>query len=471
MRQLGTRPLSPAGAVNIIMPFMDEPSSQPPVAAAAPTEEAEVRRSQSRLIGAAGAWSFWANTSMGGVHRLFVMSLGGGAFHMGILEAVIQGGVLGQLAGLKLLRRLGKTRLVATGRLVSTLPAAGLLVLALTGLIGPWAIGLAIAAYAIMNLLYGVGSTAWWPLIQDNTSEGERGNFFARIRTRLRAIDVLVPILVGLYLGGTPSAGRFALPFLVALASLFVAAMLVRKIRYQPSAEPDVPLLLRLRLAGRSASVRRCLFYIFLQMFTLGLTLPLWQYMLKKHRGMPDAFVVWLTAVAAIGHLAGLRLWAWMVDTHGNRSVTTLGIVGTAALGAGWLLMPGGGWGVLVWAIAFYLLYGFLEGGTMMSRSTAMLAAVPAVYQADGLTLMMLSFSAGASLGGLIGGAVLDQIATWFPSSAWPDPKALYLAAAQGLVLFSLIPGRRLIGHARQTPAREIAAFLWRRVTGKEEPD
>jgi MFS family permease len=233
----------------------------------------------------------------------------------------------------------------------------------------------------------------------------------------------------------------------------------------------DAPLRLRLRLAGRSASIRRCLAFIVQNSFTLGLTAPLWQYMLKEHRHMPDSFVVWLTAIGAIGHLAGLRLWAWMADVHGFRPVVTLSTAGAATLGLVWLAIPGGGWGVMVWAVAFYLLWGFVEGGLLMGRTTAMLAAVPSVYQTEGLTLAMLAFAVGDGAGGLAGGAILDQLARWFPHPSWPDPKVVYLAAAQVLLLLILIPARRLAGRDRQTPTPQIAALLWRRLTGKEEPD
>jgi hypothetical protein len=73
----------------------------------------------------------------------------------------------------------------------------------------------------------------------------------------------------------------------------------------------------------------------------------------------------------------------------------TLSVVGSAILGLGWLALPGESWaltiggvkigGVMAWAVAFYLLWGFVEGGILMGRTTAMLVAVPSVYQADGL--------------------------------------------------------------------------------------
>lgn len=432
---------------------------------------AAVRRSQSKLIAAAGMWSIWQNTTMGSVHRLFVMCLGGGALHMGVLEAVVQGSVLGQFLGLRLLPRLGKTGLVAAGRLAGTIPLVGLVVLAAVGQTGPAPIALAILAYAAMNFCHATGSTGWWPLMQDNTLVGEVGAFFARIRTRLRLVDVMIPIAIGAFLGKAPKAWRFVPPFLLAVASLLAAAWLVRKVRHRPPEEPQVPLGLRLRLAGRSASIRRYLAFVLQNSFLLGMVAPLWPFLLKEHRGMPDAYVIWLVAVSAIGHLAGLRLWAWLVDSHGCRSVLTLSVTGSAAMGLAWLALPEGGVGVTIWAAAYFLLWGFIEGGILMGRTTAMLAAVPSVYQADGLMLSMLALCGGASLGGLAGGAILDSLARRFPHPAWPDPKVLYLAGVQLLLIFSLLPGRRLHGRARQTPTREILALFWQRLTGKRETD
>jgi hypothetical protein len=458
-------------------------SDRPGQASKAPPSEAVLlRRSQTRLIAAAAMWSVWANTTQGAVHRLFVMCLGGtSAVYMGLLETVVQGGVLGQILGLRLLPRFGKTGLLTLGRLLGIIPILGLIVLAAVGGSGPFPVALAIASYAAMSFIYAIGSTSWWPLMQDNTSPGQMGEFFARTRTRLRVVDVLLPIAVGAYLGRDPASWKFILPFLLAVAALLTSAKLVQKVRHRPPEEPDAPLGLRLRLAARSTSILPCLLFIFLNSFMLGLTLPQWQFMLKEHRHMPDSFVVWTTALSAIGHLAGLRLWAWMVDTHGFRSVVMLSVMGSAVLGLGWLALPGAGSiltiagfklsAVMTWGVVFYLFWGFIEGGILMGRTTSMLYSVPSVYQADGLTLAMLALSGGASLGGIAGGFFLDLVTKFFRPRGWLDPKVLYLAGAQLLVLLALIPARRLTGLAKQTPARQIPAILWRRMTGKSEPD
>ncbi len=426
-------------------------------------------RAQRRLIRVAGAGSLWCATALGNISRLFVLSLGGSAFDVALLETLTQTTPLGQLAGLKLLPRLGKTRLMAVGKAAAVAPMLAVVALAAFGFTGPPTVAATIACFFVMLLLNAIGNTSWWPLLQDNTSSDAMGAFFARMRTRLRVIDVAAPLAVGAYLGASPAPRQFVLPFVVGAMALAAGGWMIRRVgqgSYQP---PDVSLLLRLRLAGRSASIRRYLWFVLQHTFIIALAAPFWVVILKD-RNMPSGYVVWLGTIAALGHLAGLRLWAWMVDTHGGRAVLTLSSLGTAALGGAWLLLPDGQTPMMVWGAAFFLLWGFLEGGILMGRTWTMMIAVPAVYQADGLTLGIISMAAGGSLGSLLGGAAFTYFESC-PRLLGHDATAVYLAAAQCLVVLTFVSSRRLRGHGDQTPTRQLLAGFWRRTMETFRPD
>jgi len=434
--------------------------------------EQQLRRSQAAIIRVAACWSLWSATTLGNVASLFIMRLGGQEFHVGLVSALSQGSWWAQLAGLKLLPRFGKVGLALMGRL----GAAGMMLFLMglavggAGLRPTAAVTLALLIYGVMMIVHTTGGTGWWPLLQDNSSEGEVGAFFARIRRWLRLVEIVMPVAVGTYLGGQPQPARFLAPFGVGLAAILTGAYLVRRVRERPTEDLGVPLLIRLRLAARIPSIRRYLVFVFQLNFLVGMVAPLWAAMFKKHLDLPSSFIVLLGSFIAVGHLSGLRLWARMVDRHGGRSVLTFSLFGTSLLGLSWLGLPREATYAMVWGVGFFLLWGFFEGGIMMGRSTAMLSAVPAVYQSNGLTLAMITWATGGALGSLVGGAVFQWIAAMRASVAGIDAKLLYLAGVQVLMLLSWLPSRRLHGHVHQTPTRQLMAAVWQRMIDRFRP-
>ena len=424
------------------------------------------QQGQTAFIRSAVTLSVFGNSTQGTIGQLFVLSMGATPFHIALLSSLTRLAPLAQLIGLKAVARTGKSRLLSNGTMLLAIPLLCLIVLSLGRWSGTAAILGGILAYTALSFVNSGANTAWWPLLQDLTAGEPKGVFFARMRTRLRTVELVVPMLIGAYLGRSCTPGRFFLPFAVGLATAMAAAWLLRRIPERRTNPHQTVLLTRLRLAGRIPSVRAYVALMAQYMFIASLFGP-YMVLMLRHHGLPDGGIVWMDAVAAIGNVAGLGMWARTVDRHGGRPAIGITLIGMSLLGFGWLLMPNGLAAMAVWGVVYYLLWGFFQGGFLMGRTPVMLEAIPVRYQADGFALINFAAAAGGAAGSFLGGAIFDWIARGDLTLWGLDGRSIHMAVAQ-LLLLALWPAkRRLADHDKQTPARHLIATAWRKTARK----
>ena len=431
--------------------------------------EEQRQQGQSAFIRSAVTLSIFGNSTQGTIGQLFVLSMGAAPFHIAVLSALTRLAPLAQLIGLKVVPRIGKGRLLRAGTRLMAIPLLCLIALSASGWSGAAAISAGIAAYAALSFVNSGANTAWWPLLQDLTAGEPKGVFFARMRTRLRAVELVVPMLVGAYLGQSTTPGRFLLPFAVGLATAMAAASLLRRVPERQIATRQTPLIVRLRLAARVPSVRAYLALMAQYSFIAALFSPFMVLMLRFH-GLPDGGIVWMDAVVAMGNVAGVNMWARIVDRHGGRPAISITVIGMSLLGFGWLAMPSGLAALAAWGAIYYVLWGFLQGGFLMGRTPVMLEAIPVRYQADGFALINFAVAAGGAAGSFAGGAAFEWL-TRNTVSLWGlDGQAIYMAAAQ-LLLLALWPAKsRLADHDKQTSARHLVVTAWRKTLHRLRP-
>jgi hypothetical protein len=421
------------------------------------------RQGQSAFIRFAVTLSIFGNCTQGTIGQLFVLAMGATPFHIAMLSSLTRLAPLAQLAGLRLIGRTGKIRLLGVGTALMGIPLLFLVILAAGGWYGTAAVLAGIIAYTALSFTGSGGNTAWWPLLQDLTAGEPKGLFFARMRTRLRAVELIIPLLVGAYLGRSSTPKRFLLPFAVGLATALTASWLLRRVPERQIASGQTPLLTRLRLASRVPSVRSYLLLMAQYSFTAALFGPFMVLMLRHH-GLPDGWIVWMDAITAIGNVAGINMWARTVDRHGGRHAISITLVGMSLLGLGWLLMPTGLAGMAAWGVAFYVLWGFFQGGFLMGRTPVMLEAIPVRYQADGFALINFAAAAGGALGSFAGGGAFEWLTRHAVKLGPLDGRMIYMAAAQLLFLALWPAKRRLSDHDQQTAARFLIAVAWKRI-------
>jgi len=428
------------------------------------------RRGQSALIRASIGSAVYQSAMVRRIGRLFILALGGSSLHVGVLNALSQSGWLGQLIGAQVAPRVGKVRLLFLARVAAIPAAAALVVLAASGWIGPGAIACGLAAYGLMTLTRQIGQATWWPLIQDNTAGDAVGGFLVRLRTALRAIEIVVPLGVGLYLHFAAGSRGFAVPFLVGLVAMAAAAYFVRLVPESSNTDARVNVWLRCRLALRSEALRRYLLFASSLRLLTGLMIPFWVVMFTRG-GMSNSAIIWVSTVQALGHMLGLRLWGGMVDRHGGRSTLGITMAGQSLMGLAWLawlVMPTDTAVLVAWAIGFYLVRGFFQGGLMMGRTWVALGAVPTAYQTAGFTLINMTGAVSSAAGSLIGGVAFDAVLGGADEPNLHDG-AIYLAAVQMALLGCWWFKARLIGFDKQVSARELMANLVRRMLGGSE--
>ncbi len=415
------------------------------------------RRSQALLIRVATTGTI-TGTLLTSVASLFLLSLGATPFHLGLLETANHVQKTARLAGLQIMPKMGKTRLLLWTRIASLVPAAGLVLVALWTVPGPLGLGLALGLVGLRGLLQQMGNTAWWPLVQDSTAGDALGGFLARMRFRQRLMEMGFPIVVGIYLGSQPSSARFAPLFALGVAAILTTLPWIRGIGQRQGEEPEGGVVRRLWQTLEHRPMRRYALYALVRALLLAASQPFWIVVLTDN-GLPAGIFVWMTAVGALGNVFGLHAWGRLVDRHGSRPVLTITVVSQAVLGLAWLGLPEGAFWTAVWAGGLYLVWGALDGGHQMGQSRSMIDAVPPGHQAEGFTLAIYVSALGGVCGGLMGGLVFQGLGA-DPGQSWA-PRLVYLAGVQLALLILWGLGRRLAGFGQQTSVGALWRGFW----------
>lgn len=405
-------------------------------------------RNQDRIIRSGVSNSIGdAVSCTGNLPALFLLALGGNAIHVGVLATVRAAFPLVRIIGLKLLPRAGKTRLCVAGRLFSVIP---LVLLALVAVRPgtPAAAAVAIFLFALRGLAVNCGNTGWQPIIQDSVAQDGLGAFYARLRTRLRLVEVVFPLAIGFFLGTHPAAARFTPLFLVAAAAMVSGCGCFAGMVEKPSRPRDSSIINGLwKALGREPVLRYSLFSAAYMLINTAYR-PLWVVLLRDH-GIPVNQLVWLGTFGSLAGFLGISRWGTAADRLGSRRVISLAMIPQALLGLAWLFLPAGGKGVFGWALFLFTANGFLVGGLGMGKTRALMQAVPASRQAEGFVAAGYCQALGGAAGGIIGALLFRWSSGLELPPAGPDPRHFFLAAAQLSLLFPWLLSRRLADRVR----------------------
>ena len=143
--------------------------------------------------------------------------------------------------------------------------------------------------------------------------------------------------------------------------------------------------------------------------------------------------------------------------------------VGVALLAPVWLTLPAESGALILWAGGFYFSWGVLIAGLSFGQTRAMVGVVPRELQGEGFAVTMYSSAFGGGLGGLFGGFAFSWVGGLpLLGEGALDPKLLYLAGVQGMMLPGWYLSRRLVGHADQTPTRDVLRRVVRASLGTD---
>ncbi len=403
-----------------------------------------------------------------GVSSLFLLSLGATPFHLGLLETLMRLAVTVRLAAARLVAVAGKRRAMLIGRAGMSLPLALLILVASRDTDrGDTTLWMGVATYALLVLFNHLGNTSWWPLLQDNTNRSDLASFLSRLRIRQRSIELVLPLLVGWYLGTHPSSQRFALLFALGLVANLLIVLLVRRVSEAPRTHQQPGHVRRLMALAQLPAMRRYELFAACNGFVIAAILPFWVVALTR-AGMGAIYFVWMTSVGALGYVLALHGWGRLVDTWGTRVPLTLALLAKATLGLMWLALPVEPTAVILWATVLFFLWGVLESGANLGQNRAMVDAVSSEFQAEGFALAITAAAIGGAAGGLMGGLAVQQLSD-VDGARWA-PLHLYLCGGQ-LALIGVWFLSRFLNGYRDEPTLAVAAKrLWRATTRRRAP-
>lgn len=415
------------------------------------TEE-QIKKGQPRIVGLAVSGSI-NNAFVTSIAALFLLALNATPFQVGLLASASHLQRATRLVGLYIISKIGKAQLMFWGRTSSLIPTVGLMAVAIYMQPNAQAVWLALIMITLRGLLQQTGNTAWWPLIQDNTAGDAIGHFLARMRMAQRALEIVLPICVGWYLGTKPPAEHFMPLFALSLIATFLGAWWVRKVSERPQVDTNQNLFQRVWHVIKHSPVQRLGIYMATYMCLRSMGFTFWVVLLTS-RGMPYMHFVWLTSVGALGQLICLPFWGKVVDRHGGRPALSIALVGMMLIGLVWITLPTDLYLLTIWAGIIFLMWGIIDGAHQMGRTHTMMKAVSPDYQAESFSMIMYGASFGGIIGGLAGGAFFEYV-QYLPKTT-QDPELVYLAGIQFLYFIVFILSRTLPGHKNQTGTRDL---------------
>jgi len=416
--------------------------------------EKDRRSGQSNLIGMAVMGAV-GDTFIASIAALFLLSLGSSPFYIGLLATTEHVQKIARLVGIRLVVKTGKARLMAGSRALAVVPVIGLYFLATWGTPSTTAVLIALGLIATREFIRQGGNTVWWALIQDNTAGDAFGAFMARLRLRQRAAGLILPILVGTYLGTSPSHTRFSWLFVAGIVTSLIGVYWALGVKEGGQAKQEKGAWGQLIESFRSPAIRWLALFMAVYQFIYAGTGSMWVVALTDH-GLGAMAFVWMGSIAALGQLISLTWWGKMVDAYGSRSTMSTTLLAKAALGLSWLLLPSESVALHVWSALFYLAWGVLDSGQNMGRTRAMMDAVTDENQVAGFNAIMYAGSLGGIIGGVGGGWIFGVFSQ--SSAAWMGHpiSLLYLAALQVGTVTAYLISRKLSGYQDQISTRDV---------------
>jgi hypothetical protein len=317
----------------------------------------------------------------GNILSLAAIKLGAGEMFLGIFSFVSIAPFLLCLLTMSTIETSGKIKLLVLWFFVAAIFMVPFLFLPIiAGWWPAWAcLALLAASNALRNGSIALGSTGWFPLLQDIVPRRYTGRFFARIRTSWQTANLVCLIAAAFILGSQPSWMRFEILFVLALLGQIVMALPVTGMVEKPLIADSIPTISiyeRITEFLEQKTLRHYTFYIIAYMFAVSALEP-FKIKLLTDFGYSYGFILAATAMVGVGAVISLRFWGTLADKFGNRAIFGMSHVGMLVSTGAWIFVGKSSTAGMALVLSLYLFWSAFNCGNLLAQTNYMLREVP----------------------------------------------------------------------------------------------
>lgn len=272
-----------------------------------------------------------------------------------------------------------------------------------------------VGVFFAQRLSVNIGAAAWMPFLSDMLPESLRGRFFGRMRRNFQFVSFAVIVIIGWYLGASPSVEKFYVLFIVLFIMALTRPLLLLRLPDIPPQRKDKrePLFKNLARPLRDIEFRKFLIFWGCLALTVNMARPFAVPFLKEDLEFPSSITTYASASLVLGMAIALLPWGRLVDKRGNKFVFFVNIILIAisfnllAVTPHYETAPTP---AMFLALAAFLLTGIAIGGLGVAHTVRQMYAAPAEHRGS---YMGLFFTINGIVSGIIttlSGAFLDKL-------------------------------------------------------------
>ena len=317
----------------------------------------------------------------GNVLSLAAIKVGAGNIFLGVLSFASIAPFALSLLTMATIEKTGKIKTLWIWYSVAAVFTALFLLFPLAAELWPvWASLMLLAiTSALRNSATALGSTGWFPLLQDMVPRQYTGRFFARLRTSWQTANIICLVAAAIILSGEPSWRRFQVLFVLALIGQIIAVLPFLKMTENspvPINTQTLSIYHRLRDFLAQKEMRYYTLYSIAYMLAATAVEP-FKIKLLTELGYSYGFVLAATAMVGLGAVLSLRFWGILADRFGNRSIFSTSQIGMVLCTAVWIFVSPPSMINRAVVLGLYLFWSVFNSGTMLAHTNYMFRVVP----------------------------------------------------------------------------------------------
>jgi MFS family permease len=385
---------------------------------------AQRRRSIRAAIFTAMSHTIGAACLLTGTLQLFSLNLGADDLFLGLLTCSVWAGAPFLLAGLPLMRRFGKRRILVFW--AGIMPAICTAAMAITPFAGhyQWLTNrriliLLLVASLMRSVSDNIGAAGWFPVLHDNVPSRITGKFFGIFRMYWQFSGLLATLLIAWFLGSDPAWWKFSVVFVFGQFCFIAKIHFLRQLKEKPipsqTENPPHPL----KVLYQAITIRKSRYFLaYILLYNIAVFMPLpFQIKYLNELGYSDGYIIAANSMIGIGALLSLRFWGKLADRFGNRSVFTISHIGMMITLLGWLLVDNNAFSA-VFVFILYVFWSIFQSANGIAQIRYMFHSVPEHDQSH-MVIINVFISLSVALAPLSGGLFLWLASGWnFQSGA-----------------------------------------------------